>query len=116
MSSWLSADRFDELVAEALDLIPPELAAAMDNVVVLVESRHPDDPHLLGLYEGIALTMRNSNYGGVLPDRITIYRDALLEFCQDEQELVEEVAVTVVHEVAHHFGISEHRLHELGWG
>ncbi|HET9255599.1 MAG TPA: metallopeptidase family protein [Pseudonocardiaceae bacterium] len=116
MSGWLSADRFEELVAEALDLIPSGLTAAMDNVVVLVESRHPDDPGLLGLYEGIALTSRDSNYGGVLPDRITIYRDALLDFCQDEQELVEEVAVTVVHEVAHHFGISDHRLHELGWG
>jgi predicted Zn-dependent protease with MMP-like domain len=116
MANWLPADRFDELVAEALDLIPPELAAAMDNVVVLVEPRNSADPELLGLYEGIALTMRDSNYGGVLPDRITIYRDALLDICADEQELVAEVAVTVVHEVAHHFGIPEHRLHELGWG
>ncbi|MGH3843412.1 MAG: metallopeptidase family protein [Pseudonocardiaceae bacterium] len=112
----LSDDRFDELVAEALDLIPGELAAAMDNVVVLVEPCHPDEPGLLGLYEGIALTMRDSQYSAVLPDRITIYREALLEICGDEQELVEEVAVTVVHEVAHHFGIPEHRLHELGWG
>jgi predicted Zn-dependent protease with MMP-like domain len=88
----------------------------MDNVVVLVEPRNPDIPGLLGLYEGVALTMRDSYYGGVLPDRITIYRDALLDICSDEQELVDEVAVTVVHEVAHHFGISEHRLHELGWG
>lgn len=116
MGDWLPAGRFDELVAEALDLIPPELAAAMDNVVVLIEARNPEEPELLGLYEGIALTMRDSNYGGVLPDRITIYRDALLDICSDEQELVEEVAVTVVHEVAHHFGIPEHRLHELGWG
>jgi predicted Zn-dependent protease with MMP-like domain len=116
MSRWLDAERFDELVAEALDLIPPELAAAMDNVVVLVESRNPGDPDLLGLYEGIALTMRDSQYSGSLPDRITIYRDALLDACRDEQELVEEVVVTVVHEIAHHFGIPEHRLHELGWG
>jgi predicted Zn-dependent protease with MMP-like domain len=71
---------------------------------------------LLGLYEGIALTMRDSYYSAVLPDRITIYREALLDICGTEQELVEEVAVTVVHEVAHHFGIAEHRLHELGWG
>jgi predicted Zn-dependent protease with MMP-like domain len=116
MSIWCGADRFDELVAEALDLIPPALAAAMDNVVVLVDSRHPQEFGLLGIYEGIALTERDSNYGGVLPDRITIYRDALLDICQDEQQLVEEVAVTVVHEIAHHFGIPEHRLHELGWG
>jgi predicted Zn-dependent protease with MMP-like domain len=115
MGIWLSADRFEELVADALDLIPSELAEAMDNVVVLVESRNPNNPELLGLYEGIALTMRDSSYGGVLPDRITIYRDALLDVCSDEQEVVDEVAVTVVHEVAHHFGIPEHRLHELGW-
>ena len=99
MGTWLPADRFDELVADALDLIPDKLAKAMDNVVVLVEPRNPDDPGLLGLYEGIALTMRDSNYGGVLPDRITIYRDALLDVCRDEQQVVEEVAVTVVHEV-----------------
>ncbi|MGH3885409.1 MAG: metallopeptidase family protein [Pseudonocardiaceae bacterium] len=116
MGTWCSADRFDELVAEALDLIPAKLVEAMDNVVVLVEPRNSDNPGLLGLYEGVALTMRDSNYGGVLPDRITIYRDALLDACSDEQELVDEVAVTVVHEVAHHFGIPEHRLHELGWG
>ena len=116
MHPWMSAERFEELVAEALDLIPPELAGAMDNVVVLIEPRNPDEPGLLGLYEGIALTERDSHYGGVLPDRITVYRDALLDSCDDEQQLVEEVAVTVVHEVAHHFGIPEHRLHELGWG
>ena len=112
----IGADRFDELVADALDRIPPQLAAAMDNVVVLIEARNPDDPDLLGLYEGVALTMRDSQYSGLLPDRITIYRDALLEFCHDEQELVQQVVVTVVHEIAHHFGIPEHRLHELGWG
>jgi predicted Zn-dependent protease with MMP-like domain len=116
MGTWLPAARFDELVADALDLIPAALAEAMDNVVVLVEARNPEEPGLLGLYEGIALTERNSHYSGVLPDRITLYRDALLDVCADEQEVVEEVAVTVVHEVAHHFGIPEHRLHELGWG
>lgn len=108
--------RFEELVSDALDSIPPELAAAMDNVVVLVEARNDDDPDLLGLYEGTALTERTSAYGGVLPDRITVYRDALLEHCVDEDELVREVAVTVVHEVAHHFGIDEETLHRLGWG
>ncbi len=116
MATWLPADRFDELVADALDLIPGKLAEAMDNVVVLVEPRNPENPELLGLYEGVALTMRDTHYSGMLPDRITIYRDALLDICSDEQQVVEEVAVTVVHEVAHHFGIPEHRLHELGWG
>jgi len=108
--------RFDELVSDALDAIPAELARAMDNVVVLVEDRDPDDPELLGLYHGIALTERSSSYGGVLPDRIAIYREAILEMCADEDEVVHEVAVTVVHEIAHHFGIDEATLHRLGWG
>lgn len=108
--------RFEELVADALDTIPPELAGAMDNVVVLVEDRYPDEPDLLGLYEGVALTERTSQYGGVLPDRITIFQDAILDVCADEEEVVHEVAVTVVHEVAHHFGIDEETLHRLGWG
>ncbi|SHK78368.1 Predicted Zn-dependent protease, minimal metalloprotease (MMP)-like domain [Pseudonocardia thermophila] len=116
MSLHLPRRQFEELVADALDMIPPELTAAMDNVVVLVESRHPDDPELLGLYEGVALTERTSSYGGVLPDRITIYQDAICDICADVEEVVHEVAVTVVHEVAHHFGISDEQLHELGWG
>ena len=112
----MSHRRFDELVADALDTIPPELMRAMDNVVVLVDDRHPDDPSLLGLYEGVALTERTSDYGGVLPDRITIYREAILDVCDTEDQVVEEVAITVVHEIAHHFGIDEDTLHELGWG
>lgn len=115
MATWLSHDRFEELVGEALDLIPVELAAAMDNVVVLVEARNADEPSLLGLYEGVALTERDISYAGLLPDRITVYRDALLDVCVDEEQVVDEVAVTVVHEVAHHFGIDDARLHELGW-
>jgi predicted Zn-dependent protease with MMP-like domain len=112
----LSRREFERLVAEALDTIPPELTAAMDNVVVLVEDRNPDQPDLLGLYEGVALTERTTDYGGVLPDRITIYQDAIEDICGSVDEVVEEVAVTVVHEVAHHFGIDEATLHELGWG
>jgi predicted Zn-dependent protease with MMP-like domain len=108
--------RFEELVADALDMIPPELAAAMDNVVVLVAPRNDEEPELLGLYEGVALTERTSDYGWVLPDRITIYQDAILAICADEAAVVQEVAITVVHEVAHHFGIDEETLHELGWG
>jgi predicted Zn-dependent protease with MMP-like domain len=107
--------QFEELVADALDTIPPELAAAMDNVVVLVADRHDTEPELLGLYEGVALTERTSNYGGVLPDRIMIYQDAILDVCDSEDDVVHEVAVTVVHEVAHHFGIEEETLRELGW-
>jgi predicted Zn-dependent protease with MMP-like domain len=108
-------ERFEELVGEALDELPVEFLRAMDNVVVLVEPRHPEDPELLGLYEGVALTERTSDYGGVLPDRITLYREALVEMCADEDELRDEVAVTVVHEIAHHFGIDDATLHRLGW-
>jgi len=112
----MDPERFEELVSDALDLIPPELARAIDNVVVLVADRHPDDPELLGLYEGVALTERDSSYGGALPDAITIFREPLLEFCETDDEVVEEVAITVIHELAHHFGIDDERLHELGWG
>jgi predicted Zn-dependent protease with MMP-like domain len=111
----MTRTRFEELVGEALDLLPDELARAMDNVVVLVEDRDPDDPTLLGLYHGIALTERTSSYAGVLPDRITIYAEPILAVCSTEEEVVDEVAITVVHEVAHHFGIDDGRLHELGW-
>jgi predicted Zn-dependent protease with MMP-like domain len=112
----MSPQRFDELVSDALDLIPPQLARAIDNAVVLVETRHPTEPDLLGLYEGIALTERDSSYAGALPDTITIYRDALLDICHTAEDVVDEVAITVIHEIAHHFGISDARLHELGWG
>jgi predicted Zn-dependent protease with MMP-like domain len=111
----MDPQRFDELVADALDLVPPQLAAVMDNVVVLVADRHPDEDDLLGLYEGVALTERDSHYAGSLPDTITIYRDALLDICDHDEEVVEEVKITVMHEIAHHFGIDDDRLHELGW-
>ncbi|HEV7578975.1 MAG TPA: metallopeptidase family protein [Mycobacterium sp.] len=116
MAVRMDPQRFDELVSDALDLIPAQLAAAMDNVVILVENRHPDDSELLGLYEGVALTERDSDYGGSLPDAITIYREALLEICESDGDVVEEVAITVIHEIAHHFGIDDDRLEELGWG
>jgi predicted Zn-dependent protease with MMP-like domain len=109
-------ERFEELVAEALDAIPEALGRLMDNVAVFVEdrSRHGG---LLGLYEGIPLTKRDNAYAGmVMPDRITIYRGPILARCRTEAEVVEQVTVTVVHEVAHHFGIDDRRLKELGWG
>jgi predicted Zn-dependent protease with MMP-like domain len=116
MTVEMPRQRFEELVSDALDLIPPEFAAAMDNVAVLVEDRHPEEPTLLGLYHGVALTERTSHYSGVLPDRISIYREAILDICDTEDDVVEEVAITVVHEIAHHFGVDDARLHELGWG
>jgi predicted Zn-dependent protease with MMP-like domain len=112
----MSAERFEELVSEALDLIPSELAQAIDNVVILIADRHPEEPELLGLYEGVALTERDSMYAGALPDTITIYSESLLDICDTEADVVEEVTITVIHELAHHFGIDDDRLHELGWG
>jgi predicted Zn-dependent protease with MMP-like domain len=117
VSVVMSSDRFEELVADALDSIPEDLMRLLDNVVILVADDPPDgNSHLLGLYEGYALTSRGWSYGGVLPDRITIFRNTILRLCRTEEEVIAEVRVTVVHEIAHHFGIEEDRLHELGWG
>jgi predicted Zn-dependent protease with MMP-like domain len=111
----VSGPAFEELVADALDLLPEELARLMENVAVFVEDEHPDEPDLLGLYDGQPLTERGDYGGLVMPDRITIYRLAICDMCETEEEVVDEVAVTVVHEIAHHFGIDDRRLHELGW-
>ncbi|MET7997628.1 metallopeptidase family protein [Amycolatopsis sp. NPDC005232] len=108
--------RFEELVSEALDQVPPKFADAMDNVVVLVEEFNDESPTILGLYHGVALTRRTTNYGGVLPDRISIYRRPILWMCSTEAEVVEQVLITVMHELGHHFGLDDDRLHELGWG
>ena len=113
----MTRERFEELVSEALDELPPELTTMMQNVVIMVEDDSPPgEPTLLGLYEGYALTDRGWDYGGVLPDRITLYRNPILRICDTEDDVVDEVAVTVVHEIAHHFGIDDARLHDLGWG
>jgi predicted Zn-dependent protease with MMP-like domain len=111
-------EQFETLVSLALDQVPPELAALMDNCVVLVEDRPPSDgpPDLLGLYEGIPLTERGEFYSAVLPDRIFIFREPTLAICRTFDEVVEQVHITVVHEIAHHFGIDDDRLHELGYG
>lgn len=113
----MSREDFELAVSDALDLIPPELAAQIDNVVVLVEDDPPEgEPDLLGVYDGTPLTERGEWWAmGSLPDRITIFRNPTLAICSDRDEVVEEVAVTVVHEIAHHFGIDDARLHELGW-
>jgi predicted Zn-dependent protease with MMP-like domain len=113
----MDPDRFDALVEQALDGIPDELARVVQNVVVLVEDEPPEDEpdDLLGLYEGVALTERDSQLTMNLPDRIFIFRGPLLDYCDTEEQLVEEVRITVVHEVAHHFGIDDGRLHDLGY-
>ena len=106
--------RFEEMVGEALDGLPPNLGRLMRNVAVTVDSESRD-LRLLGLYQGVPLTERTSHYSAVMPDRITIFRRAICAICDTEAEVVEQVRRTVVHEVGHHFGIDDYRLHELGW-
>ena len=106
--------RFERLVGEALDSLPPELGEMMENVAVVVEDVHPDDD-LLGLYEGVPLTERGDYGGMAMPDRVTVYRLPICAVCDSEDELVDQITVTVVHEVAHHFGIDDDTLEELGW-
>lgn len=109
-------EEFEQLVEAGLASIPRRLARAIRNLAVFVEDESPPGgPVLFGLYEGVPLTERGQWYAGVQPDRITIYRLPILRYCRTRQEVVEQVAKTVVHEVGHHFGISDERLHELGY-
>lgn len=112
----MTDERFEELVSEALDSIPPELAERMENVAVFVQPR-ARTRGLLGLYQGVPLTARGNHYGlgGGSPDRITIYREPILARCRTEADVVRQVRITVVHEVGHHFGIDDARLRDLGW-
>lgn len=113
----ISAEAFEALVVEALEEIPEPFASLLDNVDLVVEDESPADAvgELFGLYEGIPQTERDGNYTFVMPDKITLFRGPLSRACADEDELYEEIAVTIVHEAAHHFGISDERLEELGW-
>jgi predicted Zn-dependent protease with MMP-like domain len=106
--------RFEEMVTAALDGLPHELGQLMRNVVVLVEHGE-GPPGLLGLYEGVPLTARSTQYSGVLPDRITIYRRTICADCWSEWDVEDQVRKTLIHEVGHHFGIGDDRLRELGW-
>jgi predicted Zn-dependent protease with MMP-like domain len=106
--------RFEEMVARALDGLPADLGKMMRNVAVTVEPG-PGPRGLLGLYQGVPLTSRGSYYAGALPDRITIYQQAICAICDTEEQVADQVRRTVIHEVGHHFGISDERLRELGW-
>ena len=106
--------RFEEMVARSLDGLPADLGEMMRNVAVTVE-HEAGPPGLLGLYQGIPLTSRGSFYAGALPDRITIYRQAICASCDNEEQVADQVRRTVIHEVGHHFGISDEPLAELGW-
>lgn len=110
-------ERFAALVEDAFARVPAALRDQLDNVVLFVEDdAPPEEPGLLGLYDGVALTERDSAYGGVLPDRIFVYRRPILSICHSEDDVLREVEITVVHEIAHHFGIDDERLHALGYG
>lgn len=116
----VTPERFGEMVDDALAAIPPDLAKRMDNVAIFVEDvaeRQAGGGRLLGLYEGIPLTKRASGYGNnvVMPDRITLYRTTICSICSSEAEVAEQVRTTLIHEVAHHFGIDDPRLRQLGW-
>ena len=112
----MARERFEELVRAALDAVPAELAALVDNCVVLVEDDPPEDaPDLLGVYDGTPLTERGQGYTMALPDRIILFRNPILAICETEDRIVAEVRITVAHEIAHHFGIDDDRLHDLGY-
>jgi len=112
----LGLDEFNRHVDDALAGLDPALQTMLENVVIVIEDRNAEEPDVLGLYEGIPLTERDG-YGLMeLPDKISIYRKALCEMCEDINELIDEIRITVIHEIAHHFGIDDDRLHELGWG
>lgn len=108
-------EEFEELVAAALDDLPAEIAALMDNVAIFVEDEPPHGENLLGLYEGVPLTERSAAYVLATPDRITIFRLPVLASCDSAEEVEQQVKITVVHEIAHHFGIDDPRLHDLGY-
>jgi len=110
----IEPDRFEEMVDKAMDGLPQNFKQQISNVAILVE-HNPGPRGLLGLYEGIPLTSRTTQYAGALPDRITIYRLAICSICRTEDEVTEQVRRTVIHEVGHHFGIGDERLRELGW-
>jgi predicted Zn-dependent protease with MMP-like domain len=111
----VSNERFEELAAEALASLPPSLSSVMENVAIIVEDE-AQGRNLFGLYEGVPLTQRGPmSYTGVLPDRITLYQSAICRYCSSEEDVRIQVRKTVIHEVAHHFGISDPRLQELGW-
>ena len=110
----IDMDRFGELADEAYDSLPGDLQRAMENVALFIDDS--EDPELLGLYDGVPLTERGIDYTAVLPDRIMIYRNTICAMCETEVEVVDQVRITVIHEIAHHFGIDDEALDELGWG
>lgn len=112
----ISHEEFESMVADGLDSLHDDMLAELDNVIFLVEDRPDDGSEILGVYEGFSLAERNAYGYGEEPDRIILFRENLVNHCADVEELVEEIRVTLVHEIAHFYGLSEARIHELGWG
>lgn len=123
MNLEMRDDEFDELVQAAIDAIPQSAKELMDNVAFFIEDEYtplpgePENTEILGLYEGVSLTERDFDWAaGALPDQITIYKNPTLRVCETRDDVIREVRITVMHEVAHHFGIDDEKLHDLGWG
>lgn len=112
----IGEEDFYALAEEALATLPEELLDDLENVAIVVEDEPEDGSETLGVYEGTALTERDSSWFGMLPDRVVLFRGPLSRMCEDEDDLFEEIAITLVHEIGHYHGIDEERLHELGWG
>ena len=112
----IGEEDFYALAEEALATLPEELLDDLENVAIVVEDEPEDGSEILGVYEGTALTERDSSWFGMLPDRVVLFRGPLSRMCEDEDDLFEEIAITLVHEIGHYHGIDEERLHELGWG
>ncbi len=116
MTLKLSAEEFEKIVVDELDELPDEMVDGLENLVFVVEDRPEDGSlDLLGIYEGVALTERDRYGFGELPDRIVLFREPLLAVCADLRELRDEIHVTLVHEIAHYYGIDDDELHRLGW-
>ncbi|WP_018135455.1 metallopeptidase family protein [Acaricomes phytoseiuli] len=118
----MSLAEFEQATDEAVAQLPPELAEAMNNVAIVIEERYAPGPDedpglvLLGLYQGVPLTERTEwSDAGTLPDKISIYRQPIMDLGYNRDEIVAQIRITVIHEIAHHFGIDDDRLHELGW-
>ncbi len=112
----VSANDFETLVSDGLDTLHDDMLKELDNIIFLVEDRPSDGSEILGVYEGFSLAERNVYGYGEEPDRIILFRENLLAHCADLEELKREIRITLVHEIAHFYGISENRIHELGWG
>lgn len=112
----ITHEAFEAMVADGLDSLSDAMMQQLDNVIFMIEDRPEDGSDTLGIYDGFSLAERNIYGYGEQPDRIILYRENLLDFCADEAELAKEIRVTLVHEIAHFYGITEERIHELGWG